>query len=240
MWVDGYCTLSPGQSDLLLRQLDAAGVDRAMIAPDDAQLAGADDAGAGHILSEVAAHRDRFIAGVSVNPWKPDAARRLIDSLSAGPGVWVLHPHRQGFTLGEAFVEPLFEAVCEMPTPPAIYVHTGHPGNATPSQVLLLSRRYPTLRWILGHSGATDFASDVIPTCQCSEMIYIESSFARPPLFVEKARRVGLQRSIMGSGWPTDDLKLQWDWMRRLLDAPQQKPVLGGTLLGLLGDANAN
>ena len=84
MIIDGYCTLGVDREyDLreqdLLAAMDAAGVERAVIAAVDRYLAVDNQAGNDMLLRAAAAHRDRFIASCTVSPWGGDGA--VIDCL---------------------------------------------------------------------------------------------------------------------------------------------------------------
>ena len=100
-----------------------------------------------------------------------------------------------------------------------VYIHTGHHSHGAPSQLFLLAGRFPGMRFIMGHSGATDYATDVVPVCRQRPNVYVESSFARPPGFIGRLPSVGWDRGIMGSGWPLNGLEFEWSEMRRLLPA---------------------
>ena len=79
MIIDGYCTLGQDREyDLaepaLLQAMDVAGVDRAVIAPPDRNLAVYNRQGNDSMRRAAAAHPDRFIPSCSVNPWYGDTA----------------------------------------------------------------------------------------------------------------------------------------------------------------------
>jgi hypothetical protein len=101
--------------------------------------------------------------------------------------------------------------------------------------LFLLAGRFPRINFVMGHSGATDYATDVVPVCRLRSNIYIESSFARPPGFVGRLKELGWNRGIMGSGFPSNDLAFEWSEMRRILPPEHHAGVLGGNLASLLG-----
>jgi len=113
-------------------------------------------------------------------------------------------------------------------------VHTGHHSHSTPAQLLLLARRFPAIRFIMGHAGSTDYSTDVVPVVGLVDNIVVESSFGRPPAFVAKLEQMGADRGIMGSGHPYNDLVFEWSEMLRLVPEERRDSVCGGTITRLL------
>lgn len=243
MNVDGYVTLGVDREyDLteadLLRAMDSAQVDSAVIAPVDRCLAVHNREGNDLMLRAAAAHPTRFIPSCSVNPWYGRSAVQEIErSRSEGARILVLHPFVQGFQANDELVWPLLDSIAQQPMP--VYVHTGTPGNATPWQIVDLAERYPSVDFIMGHCGATDFWNDVIPAARCVRNVHLESSLARPFLFVAYVEELGADRGIMGSCAPLDDLAFEWEQMRRVLPAEQWPGVYGGNLCRLLEKGSA-
>jgi predicted TIM-barrel fold metal-dependent hydrolase len=144
----------------------------------------------------------------------------------------VLHPWVQGYLANDELVWPLLDVVAGTPAP--VYIHTGPPGNATPWQVVDLAERYPSVDFILGHCGATDFWNDVVEAGKAMDNIVLESSFARPFLFVVYLREVGVRKGIMGSSAPLNELVFEWEQMRGALPPEQWGDVYGNNLARLL------
>jgi hypothetical protein len=237
--VDGYCTIGlpgdeePSPQDLLCR-MDHCRVDRAVIAPPSRCLAWANDAGNDAVLSAAATHPDRLIPAVSVNPWRPDAAEAVIGCVRRGGRILVFDPAVQGFNPCEGEVDGILRGLRDAGLTVPVYVHTGQHSFGSPSQLALLARRFPQVKFIMGHAGATDYSTDVAGVCGLAGNVLVESSCARPPGFVQRAAAVGFHRAIMGSGHPYNDMDYEWSCMERLLPAEHRLAVLGGNLLGLL------
>ena len=243
MNIDGYCTLGVDREfDLteadLLRAMDAAGVDRAVIAPVDRCMGVHNREGNDSMLRAAAAHPDRFIPAFSVNPWYGDeGAKELKRSIDAGARILVLHPLVQGYQANDELVWPILDELVELPVP--VYVHTGPPGNSTPWQVVDLAERYGTVDFIMGHCGATDFWNDVITAGQAAPNVYLESSLARPFVFSDYMKALGAHRGIMGSYAPIDDLCFEWEQMRLELPPQEWGGVYGDNLRRLLREGGA-
>lgn len=238
MTIDGYCTLGVDREyDLtgsaLLYGMDRAGVDRAVIAPVDRHLAVSNREGNDFILKAAAARPDRFIPACSANPWYGDAAvQEVRRAAQKGARLLVLHPFVQGYLANDELVWPLLDAASAEKLP--VYLHTGPPGNATPWQVVDLADRYPSVDFIMGHCGATDFWNDVVDAGKAGHNVYLESSLARPFSLVARLKEVGIHRGIMGSFAPINELTFEWDQMRRVLSPEDWQDVCGGNLLRLL------
>jgi len=222
--IDAYCVLGVDREyDLtearLLRAMDAAGVDRAVVAPLDRCLAVDNREGNDHMLAAAQAHPDRLIPACSVNPWY---GARAIQEL------------KRGYQANDELVWPLLDALEGKRTP--VYVHTGTPGNATPWQLVDLAERYPATDFIMGHCGATDFWNDVRPAAAACANLYLEASLARPFVFAGHVRELGDGRGIMGSFAPLNDLAFEWEEMRRVLPPAQWPGVYGGNIARLLGE----
>lgn len=238
MTIDGYCTLGVDREfDLtaaaLLSAMDREGVERAVIAPVDRCLCVNNREGNDFMLSAARAHPDRLIPACSANPLYGDSAvSEVRRAAGAGARLLVLHPFVQGYLANDEIVWPLLEVAVQERLP--VYIHTGPPGNASPWQVVDLAERYPSVDFIMGHSGATDFWNDVIDAGKAAPNVYLESSLARPFTLVGRLKEVGMQKGIMGSYAPINEFGFEWDQMRRALPPEALPDVCGGTLLRIL------
>jgi predicted TIM-barrel fold metal-dependent hydrolase len=238
MTIDGYTTLGVDREyDLtapdLLKAMDAAEVDRAVIAAVDRCLAVDNREGNAFLAQAAADHPDRLIATCSANPWYGEAAvQECRMAIAEGARMLVLHPFVQGYQANDELVWPLLEAAAEERVP--VYVHTGPPGNATPWQVVDLADRFDGLDLIIGHCGATDFWNDMAEAAQASDRVYFESSLARPFLFTRYIEAAGQAKGIMGSFAPSNELTFEWEQMRGVLPKPMWDDVCGGNLQKLL------
>ena len=241
MVIDACCTIededAPALSaEGLLREMDLSGVDRAVVHPPDRCFAFENDEGNALTMRAARKHSGRFIPAVTVNPWRKDGCHCLQKALDEGGRLASFSPGLQGFNPGCGPLNGILDRLAKSHPGVPVYVHTGHHSHGAPSQLFLLAGRFPEIRFIMGHSGATDYATDVVPVCRQRPNIYVESSFARPPGFVGRLRAVGWDRGIMGSGFPLNNLAFEWSEMRRLLPAEHRNKVLGGNLAALLGD----
>lgn len=238
MTIDAYCALGIDReydlvAERLVEELEEAGVDRAVIASMDRNLAVHNREGNDYIVEAAARYPGRMIPACSVNPWFGEAAvREFLRAVENGSRMLVLHPFVQGYIANDELVFPVIEAACVERIP--VYIHTGAPGNATPWQVAGLSRRYPGVDFIMGHCGATDFWNDVVVAAQTVENCYLEASLSRPFNFARYVQQLGDRKGLMGSFAPLNDLVFEWEQMRMILPAEEFPEVYGGNLARLL------
>ena len=238
MIIDGYCTIGIDReydlsADELVRLLDIAEVDRAVVAPPDRFLAVNNRSGNESIKNAYLKYPKRIVPTCSANPWYgPSAVEEVKRSINDGARILVLSPAVQGLQIDDDIFFPLAEAAINDKVP--IYVHTGNPQSATPLQVGFLAKKFPETDWIIGHAGATDFWFDVAEAVRISPNIYIESSFSRPFLFKDHCKSIGFDRGIMGSGAPINPLVFEWIQMRDELPEKQYTDIYGSNLVKLL------
>jgi predicted TIM-barrel fold metal-dependent hydrolase len=238
MNIDCYCVLGKDReydltAAVLLKEMDVAGVNRALIAPVDRYLAVENKVGNDFIAKQARAYPERFIATCSANPWYGKAAiQEFHRAINNGARMLIMHPFLQGYLANDEIVWPLMEAASQEQVP--VYFHTGQPGNSTPWQLVDLAERFPVLDLIMGHSGTTDFWFDVMDAAKASPNIYLESSLARPFSFPERVQILGNKRIIMGSYVPINKLIFEWEQMRLALPLDTLECILGENLRRLL------
>jgi hypothetical protein len=179
----------------LLEETDAQEVDRAVVLPLDRVCAVQNRDGNEWILATCRRFPGRLIPTCTANAWfGRSACEEVGRAAKAGARLLVLHPAVQGFVLSDELVYPLCELAAALRLP--IYVHTGCPQHATPFQLAELALRFPKVAFIMGHCGATDFWPDVRPAAALSANVYLESSLARPSIFVAHLQKIGFHRAM--------------------------------------------
>lgn len=238
MIVDGYCT--PGRErdtklpvDRLLTTMDEAGIARAVIAPEDREIAVDNVEGNRRIAEIVAAHPDRFVAACSVNPWFGETGVKNLREAAAKARMLVLSPALQGFILGDSIADSLIEAATELGVP--VYIHTGPHSAAAPSQLVLLAMRLPHARFVMGHCGATDYSHDLAAVLKCDlPNLWYDLSLVRPWAAADLVKRGGGSRAIWGSGAPRNDPGFELVELDRLLPRKEHPDVYGANVMKLL------
>lgn len=239
--IDGYTTLGAGLArDALLRQMDQAGVARAVIAPEERELAVFNAEGNDRILVEAARAGGRFIPACGATPWRGREALAILDRAAAdGARLLVFAPAVQGFMMTDPVVDPLLARAGELNLP--VYVQTGPHSMGAPTQTGLAAQRHAGTRFILGHCGSTDHAWDMgaIARHHLGANLYLETSLVRPwavPRYLELA---GEDRVIFGSGAPSNDPAFELAQLGSHLPVREHPGLYGENLRRLIGEVRA-
>ena len=221
--------------DAWLREADKWGVAHAVVAPSAAHVAVLNEEGNRQVADLLDSHGDR-ISGLAVaNPWYGDAALGMAGSaFDRGCRGLYLDPGRQGFRLTEPVVLPLIELCARLGKP--VYCHTGTPVFAMPFQLSELARRYPSVPFVMGHAGYSDFWYDVIPAALQSDNVFVECSCTTGGLLAQIIEAVGSGRVLFGSGYPVSLLENELEKIGLVgLDEDARRQVLSGNARALWG-----
>lgn len=244
--IDGYCTLGTEREAVLtredlLRSMDTAGIEKAVVAPQDREIAVRNQQGNERILREAQRAHGRFIPACTVNPWHGAEALDIVRSaVRDGARLLVLSPALQGFLPIDELVDPLMDLAVQLALP--VYFHTGPHHNGGPTQVILLAARHPRTVFILGHCGSTDHAWDMptILTNHALGNVWYELSFVRPwgsPAYLGTS---GGRRLIFGSGAPRNDPVFELREFDRAIPISEHPDTYGKNLLTVLnGEADS-
>ncbi|MFC1607161.1 amidohydrolase family protein [Candidatus Latescibacterota bacterium] len=204
--IDAHAYLGVGQHlsldvDSLLHCMDEAKIERTVVCSVDHNLAVHNLEGNDLILNAVNRHSDRLTGMASANPWygfkAEDELRRVFERGLLG---LMLHPLYQGFRLSDPIVNPLLEIAVEFDVP--VYAHTGSAGIAEPFHVIELARRYPSLNFMMGHAGSSDYGEDAVRALEFAENVWLETSRNGPANINFWKVRKCLHRVVFGSSAP--------------------------------------
>lgn len=239
--IDAYCTLGTEREtrllpDDLLRWMDRAHIDRAVVAPEDREIAVANRSGNDRILSLTDRRDRRFLPACTVNPW---LGTRGVDELrraaAAGARLLVLAPAIQGFYLVDEVADELLGAAAELGVP--VYVHTGPHSHAAPAQLVLVAARHPQAQLILGHCGSTDYAADMPAVLKAAPRnVWFELSLVRPWNAAGYVNASNRTRFMFGSSAPRNDPAFELSQFNEHLPIAEYSDVYGGNLARLLAE----
>lgn len=219
MILDAQCHLGEGcryrvSSQALLELMDKNRVDRAVIVPVDQFVAVYNREGNDFILEAARRHPDRFLPMITANPWyggkAVEEARRGFEAGAVGIK---LHPGLQGFQITDEVVHPLVKLAGELDKP--VYFHTGTPVTSMPLQLTELAQQFPSVKFIMGHMGFSDFWNDVADATRGAPNIYLETSAHWPSFIVEMVGTFGAQRIMYGSDTPMNLMGLEIEKITR-------------------------
>lgn len=217
-------------ADDILRQMDANGVDMAILCPAGADLAISNREGNELVAGAVRAHADRFIGMGSANPWRGKAALAELDHAIQGLGLrgFKFHSLIQGFHLNDPLlVYPLIEKGIELDVP--IYFHCGTPIMAMPYKMQDLVTRFPQARLIMGHRG-WDYHFDVVYVEENCPDLWIETSKCEF-VNVEHSYNVGnAGRMLYGSDYPISSMASELAKIRNLTEVGATDEQIAGIL----------
>jgi predicted TIM-barrel fold metal-dependent hydrolase len=236
-----------GTADMLLAEMDACGVDKAVIVGVYPRVPNE------FIAEQAHAHSDRFIGFASVNPNDRQAAVALLDRCVRefrAKGL-KLHPSMQHFRADDTgLLAPLMRKVEALNIP--VLMHSwgwfGEEGEAAPNRIMTLARTFPAVRFIMAHCGGMRFM-DLLPLLRLRrrgqlDNLYVDLSvilfdLANSPMwpFLRwTLESIGLDRVLVGSDFPDYPLADTLRLARGLgLGEEGLELVLGGNAVCLFG-----
>ncbi|GAA0616416.1 amidohydrolase family protein [Sporichthya brevicatena] len=198
-------------AEALLEEMDAAGVDRALVS------AGPTIAWE-EVLKAVALAPERLLPVASVDPWGLDGVMPAVHELRRaveedGAVALKLEPFHQDKALTEARWYPLYATCVDLDI--TLQVQVGNTGPATypsytgqPLYIDRLAIDFPELRIVAGHIG-WPWTTEMIAIAQKHDNVWIDTSAHQPkyypPEFVHFLRTFGRTKCIWASDWPILD-----------------------------------
>jgi len=193
----------------LLQRMDLNGVEKALIAPVDEYVVAYNDEGNQLVQAACRAYPDRYAVA---NPWFGEKAVLILRrALENGLSAVYFDSSIQGFPINDHIVDALMEVCKEYNVP--VYFHTGTSSFALPFHLHYLAIRYPDIRFILGHCGANDFVSDVLPSLFKRNNIWVETSLALTPAMT-RFMKVIPDRVVFGSCSPRSEISYELNKLR--------------------------
>lgn len=189
--------------DYLIAQLDACGVDMAIIEDSLAYVGRDQEYSNDETRKAVEAHPDRLIGFANIKPQLGEKRSRA--EIDRTIGEWgfrgiKLHPAVDQYPANCArTVDPVVRAAIEFDVP--IWIHTGHQPYATPIQVGELAERFPDAKIIVGHMGH-DMYYDAIMTGRRYPSLYFDISQQGRHSFRAACEGLDPERLIFGSDAP--------------------------------------
>lgn len=241
MVIDFHTNLGSGSgflsdADALLREMDACGVDKAVVCPADRYLAVDNRAGNEGIAQAVRQYPDRLIGFGCASPWYGERAVEEVERFrELGLRGLKVHSFYQGFLLCDHILDPVLAKCRELSLP--VLAHTGTPISAMPFQLRELALRFPDVTFIMGHMGFSDFWYDASVAAKGLENVYLEWSYQMHSVIVEAIEVCGGDRLLFGSDWPYSREKLEMQKAELAGDRETYQRMLGGNAARLLGIA---
>jgi len=247
MIIDGHTHVSAsdyGNVDELLRQLDQAGIDKAVCVPggmiDVRQFSRIfsgrlqpDQNIPNHLVYEaIAKHPDRLYGFVCINPKDAKAMSMLREGFERGCRGVKLAPLVHRF----AFTEPVLEEVaaeCGRRGFP-VYTHVVPQPGGTTADFAALARRHPGTAFILGHMGFGPGDVDAIEFAAQLPNFYLETSLGNYLIMRDAHAQAGAAKIIFGSEFPLSHPKVELEKIK-LLDPAAHDAIWRRNILERMG-----
>jgi uncharacterized protein len=232
---DAHVTVGPGiefQSSIegLLRSMDAAHIERALLAPADHFVAVHNEEGNAFSVAASRERPDRFIAYATANPWfGPESLDVLRKARDGGARLLLLDPARQGFSLLSGVADPLIDFAVAAVWP--IYVRPSVP-HGLPLQLAEVACRYPGGRFVLG-GGVPDFEFDAVPCLQRAPNLWATTAWLGEVLADPST---GPARLVFASDYPFSEPSLETGSVLEAVPAGVLARVMAATLREILGE----
>lgn len=225
------------EADYVIRQMDASGVDLAII-EDSLAYVGMKQAASNRLTKEaVDEFADRLIGFANIKP--PEGARACREEIDRTVGDWgfrgiKLHAMADNYSADDSeHVDAVVEAVIRHDVP--IWFHTGHMPYATPMQIARLAVRFPAAKLIIGHLGS-GMIYDAILSAQARPNIWLDVSLQGAGAVHLACAEVPAEKLIFGSDAPYGDMRATRRAIETSgLDAADQARILGGNIAALCG-----
>jgi predicted TIM-barrel fold metal-dependent hydrolase len=182
------------------------------------------------VLKAVKAHPTRLAGMAVANPWfGKKAVEEIRRALGEGLTGVNIHSVLQGFRLADHLVDPILEAAAKHDVP--VYAHTGTAGLAEPFHLIDLAMRSPTVNFLMGHAGASDYYNDAVRGLEFVQNVWMESSRNGPANYCHWQAEKVLDRVVFGSGAPEYIPEIELETFRDVFtDTADQERILGKTI----------
>lgn len=234
----------------LLSELEASGVDKAVIFAEDVDVPYIKRIENAFVSACCAKHPGRLLGFASVHPLRKEAPGELGHWAGEGGLVGLkLHPRFQNVSAADVRLVPLLKKARELEVPIVVDAFLWKPsplGVQLPINIDALCKRVPETPVILAHAGGFHFM-DALAVAVANDNAYLEIAttllyFAGTPFedqFVFALKQVGAQRIIYGSDHPQHSLRETCPKARELLERhgfgdEECEHIFGRTLLSVL------
>ncbi len=243
-------SIRDGSSERLVRDMDAAGIDKTVVLPLDFEYLRGGDGFTFRDFNDLAAryareHPGRIIAFAGVDPRRGVAAvtelRRCVEELGfRGLKLWTV----TGFRVDDERYYPLYEEAARLGI--TVLVHTGlGPGESyletcRPVYVDKIAVDFRELNFIMAHAG-TPWVEEALTVALKNPNVYVDvSAWQRPArtfplafaqlLSMAKLLHGGVHKVLFGSDWPLfTEIYSQREWVEavRTLEHPPALQMMG-------------
>ena len=225
-----YLTAETYSVEMMLRDMDAAGVDMAVGCSLGQMIDNA------YTASVMRRYPDRIIGFGQVNPRVPGAvdAVRECREVHGMPGL-KLHPTLHGYhVMDHGLLDPIFEVCRELGI--LVLFNALDDPFVPPLGIEEIAKGFPEVPVLIAHMGTVWNVMEAILVAGRNPNIYLETSSTQLIEVGMAYRDVGADKIVMGTDWPGSDFELERLKIRKAVPDPADRSkVEGGTMARLLG-----
>jgi predicted TIM-barrel fold metal-dependent hydrolase len=191
------------------------------------------------VLEFAREHPSRIVPYVRINPYYgEEATKQLHECAEQGARGLKLHPFMDFGSVpvnSRDLVFPLIEVAADHGL--VVTIHSGEAWNCTPALIGDLAEQFPSVRFVVAHSGLWELHQEAIVTARRVPNLYLDTAEVAPPGVVANlVRGAGVDKVLYGSDHPM--IPLGWE-LRKVaqyagLSVEETRAVLGGNLLRIL------
>jgi predicted TIM-barrel fold metal-dependent hydrolase len=225
-----YLTAESYSVEMMLRDMDAAGVDMA-VGCSLGQMIDND-----YTASVGRKYPDRIIPFGQVNARDVDAAEKIRrDHDKHGFRGLKLHPVLHGYhVVDHGLLDPIYDACAERGI--VVLFNALDDAFIHPLGIEEIAKHYPSVPTIIAHMGTVWNVGEAILVAKRTPNIYLETSSTQLIEVRMAYRDLGPDKIIMGTDWPGSDFELERMKIRKSVDdAAHRAMIEGGNLARLLG-----
>ncbi len=188
-------------AEVLIAEMDAAGVDRAVVMT-YTELPAVNPHALDYLADQIARYPDRLVGYVRLHPWYPEAPALLDRAIRAyGMKGVKLHPVGNLSHPGSEQTVQLIRHAATYRAP--VLFHCGDEPLTTPLQIAQAAQQVPEAQVILGHMGGYFHVEEAIETAVRVPNLLLETSAMPYPTMIRRAiDAVGPERVLFASDGP--------------------------------------
>ncbi|MEN3364196.1 MAG: uncharacterized protein V7606_1470 [Burkholderiales bacterium] len=235
-----------GSADRLLREMDAHGIDKAVLFPGGmidvrkmtTYMTGSEPVNQDYIPNDLVeelmtTRPERFYGFYCINPnHTTDTAEEFRQAVGRGFSGLKLAPIVHRFALTSEAVRDLARVCGELDVP--LYSHVVFSPGASTEKFGVLAKEFPNTKFILGHMGFGPADVEAVELAFEHDNVYLESSGGSYMIIKLALDRVGPGKLIYGSEFPMHHPQVELEKIRLLAKDSDFEKITSTTLLSVL------
>ncbi|MEU6642572.1 amidohydrolase family protein [Saccharomonospora sp. NPDC046836] len=213
----------------ILRDMDAAGVDMAMVCSLSQRIEN------DFIIGMQDSYPERFIGFGQVMPQADDALAEIRRLAEAGIRGLKLHPSLHGYHVADhGLLDPVFRECAKHGM--VVLINALDDAFCAPFAIEEVAKDHPDVPTIIAHMGAVWNVPEAIIVAERRSHIYLETSATLMADVKRAYARLGAEKILMGTEWPGSDFDIERLKIRKAIPGEADRALVeGGNYAKLLG-----